>query len=501
MKKSIAFIAVVLSALNCNAQKIDDYDLQDLGDIKQVSLMLTKGSEVTLSGFDRSATEMLQPEFFSITGNATAKFTGNDGNYTIYYADNVLYIANPDMKYPETIWITGDGIGHPKNNIRSGWSMDLPKIFMCNRISDNVYRSTLRLDAGFGFKSFKRRSWDADAGYGSNIFTPYPATSIEKAFWIDGVTGNSHPTGDFIPAWDFTPGVYTLEFDVSKGTCCLIELTGEDTPDEIYSINGVTMIKNIIEDHSYYSAELDLKKGERIEFGNIRHLRYLLQPEYFINRGSHYEFAASDGRYKVSYANERELIYVERIDKTSYVDDVLFLTGVNFAHPCHTGAFNEDKSSWGWDKAKDYVCCVTTSEGIYETTLNLLPGFMLRGYSAKGSWDTAVSPDTFEITGDDASGIGGTANFDTSGPGDFNPGTYHIVFDKNNNTALFTRLAPNDFNNGVTTGINEGKNGVKTIVAIYDLQGQKRNEESIAGPGLYIVKYSDGTTSKMFKIK
>ncbi len=498
-------MTVLLSILNCNAQKINGSDLQVINDVKQVNLMLTKGSEVTFSGFDKSAAEMLQPEFFSVTGSGSATFLGLDGSYNIYYADGVLHIANPDMKFPETIWITGAGIGHPKNKVQQGWSMDLPKIFMCNRVSDNAYRVTLRLDEGFDFKSFNRRSWDGDASFGSNIFTPYPASSIEKAFWIDGNTGNSHPTGDFISAWEFTPGVYTLEFDVSKGTCCLIELTGEETSAEEYSVNGVKMEKSVIEGHSYYSAELNLKKGEMVEFANIRHLRYLLQPEYFINRGVGYEFSAPDGRYRISYANERELIYVERIDKTSFDEDVLFLTGANFAHPATSGAFAEDfsaygneNSGWGWQKPRDYVCCVNTAPGVFETNLYLKNGFMFRGYKAKANWDTVVSPATgYTVKG--ADGIGGTYNFDTSGPGTFTPGSYHIVFDKNENTATFTPVKMSEIGD-VQSGVESvAKDGIRSVVGIFTIQGIRVDNEDSLPSGIYIIKYSDGTASKCLK--
>ncbi len=501
MKKSIVLTMALLGIFSSNAQKINNTDLIVSDNIKQVNLTLTKGSEVTFSGFDKGVAEMIQPEFFSVTGNTTATFLGNNGEYTLYYADDVIYVGSPDKNFPEALWVTGAGICHPKSNVANGWSMDLPKIFMCNRVSNNVYRSTLRLNGGFDFKSFNRRSWDGDAAYGSNIFTPYPASSIEKAFWINGDTGNSHPTGDFISAGDFTPGVYTLEFDVAKGTCCLIELTGEDTPAEVYTVNGVAMVKdNSLPDYSVYSAELNLKKGETVEFGNIRHLQYLLQPEYFTKDGTGYKFAAPDGTYKISYANERELIYIERTDKIALDDDVLFLTGADFAHPASSAAFAEDVAGWGYDKPKDFVCCVTTAPGVYETNLYLKKGFMLRGYKDKGDgkWTNAVQPMEYTVLSEN--GIGGrddNNNFGVSDPEKFTEGTYHIVFDKNNKTAKFSQLAPKDFYTTIPTGVNEVAAGERSIVAIYDLQGRMCPRSAVFEPGLYIVKYSDGSSSKM----
>lgn len=499
MKKSIVLTMALLGIFSSNAQKINNTDLIVSDNIKQVNLTLTKGSEVTFSGFDKGVAEMIQPEFFSVTGNTTATFLGNNGEYTLYYADDVIYVGSPDKNFPEALWITGKGICHPKCNVENDWSMNPTEIFMCNRISDNVYRTMLRLNAGFDFKSFSRRNWDA--GYGSNIFTPYPASSIEKAFWINGDTGNSHPTGDFISAGDFTPGVYTLEFDVAKGTCCLIELTGEDTPAEVYTVNGVAMVKdNSLPDYSVYSAELNLKKGETVEFGNIRHLQYLLQPEYFTKDGAGYKFAAPDGTYKISYANERELIYIERTDKIALDDDVLFLTGADFAHPASSAAFAEDVAGWGYDKPKDFVCCVTTAPGVYETNLYLKAGFMLRGYKDKGDgkWTSAVQPNGYAVLSED--GIGGrdsNENFGVSDPGKFTEGTYHIVFDKNNKTAKFSPLAPKDFYTTIPTGVNEVAAGERSIEAIYDLQGRLRTKSAAHEPGLYVIKYDDGSSSKM----
>ncbi len=501
MKKSIVLTMALLGIFSSNAQKINDTDLIVSDNIKQVNLTLTKGSEVTFSDFGKNVMDMVQPEFFEVTGTDKANFLGNDGEYTIYYVKGVIFVADPGKIFPDALWISGKGLGHPKSEEQTDWSIEPPTMFMCNRISDNVYRTTLKLYEGFDFKSFSRRSWDSDAGYGSNIFTPYPASSIEKAFWIDGNTGNSHPTGDFISAGDFTPGVYTLEFDVAKGTCCLIELTGEDTPAEVYTVNGVAMVKdNSLPDYSVYSAELNLKKGETVEFGNIRHLQYLLQPEYFTKDGAGYKFAAPDGTYKISYANERELIYIERTDKIALDDDVLFLTGAGFAHPASSGAFAEDVAGWGYDKPKDFVCCVTTSPGVYETNLYLKAGFMLRGYKDKGDgkWTSAVQPNGYAVLSED--GIGGrdsNENFGVSDSEKFTEGTYHIIFDKNNKTAKFSQLAPKDFYTTIPTGVNEVAAGERSIIAIYDLQGRMCPRSAVSEPGLYIVKYSDGSSSKM----
>lgn len=503
MKKSIVLTAVLLSVFSGNAQKINDTELSVSGDKRTVSLTLGKGSEVTFSDFGKSVAEMVQPEFFEVTGTDKANFLGNDGEYSIYYVKGVIFVADPGKTFPDALWISGNGIGHPESENQTGWSIEPPEMFMCNRISDNVYRTTLKLYEGFDFKSFRRRSWDSDAGYGSNVFTPYPASSIEKAFWIDGNTGNSHPTGDFISAGDFTPGVYTLEFDVSKGTCSLLELTGEDTPAGEYTVNGATMEKEAIAnypDYSVYSVTLDLRTGDVVTFGNIRHLQYLLQPEYFTKDGAGYKFAAPDGTYKISYANERELIYIERTDKIALDDDVLFLTGADFAHPASSAAFAEDVAGWGYDNPKDFVCCVTTAPGVYETNLYLKKGFMLRGYKDKGDgkWTNAVQPMEYTVLSED--GIGGrddNNNFGVSDPEKFTEGTYHIVFDKNNKTAKFSPLAPNDFYISIPTGVNEIEVGERSIVAIYDLQGRLRTKSAAHEPGLYVIKYTDGSSSKM----
>ena len=66
-----------------------------------------------------------------------------------------------------------------------------------------------------------------------------------------------------------------------------------------------------------------------------------------------------------------------------------------------------------------------------------------------------------------------------------------------NNAGVTTWSTPQEFRTSlVSSVVNSTVNNSKTIEAIYNLQGK---EVSASESGLVIVKYSDGTTQKVFK--
>lgn len=111
----------------------------------------------------------------------------------------------------------------------------------------------------------------------------------------------------------------------------------------------------------------------------------------------------------------------------------------------------------------------------------------------------AVKNTEYTITGDNTEGI--TASDDGNsflGASDesFTPGTYNVVFNTNNKTVNFKRVA---IKNQTTTGIVEtvmAEDADRTVVGMYNLAGVRIDGDSPA-PGIYIVKYSDGSSQKM----
>lgn len=402
-------------------------------------LRLNKGEDIVFGNFG-GIKDVLQPEFFEIKSDVEgrAAFLGESGEYDIYYdaGNGAVYVANPTAAFPDALWITGSGYGHPSGIPVTGWQMEAPNAIMCKKIADNIFESTVYLFDNFDIKTFNALNWSAEAG--SNYYTPYPQSSIEKAFYVTD-EGNAHATGDFIPGSSFVPGRYTLRFNTEKGTCVIKELVNEDDIDESYKVNGQQLQPKTIKDRAYLVAEINLTKGETVTFDGFRNLNYMLQPEYFSKSGEQYSFKAPDGRYRISYSIHQERVYVERTDITTFAEGVLFMTGQYFGHPAST--WLESDLVWWSFEPHNSVCCVTTAPGVYETTLNLRPGFVFCCYPTNDWGDVVIVPENYTILGDNVSGIFTNAtSFMGRQDASFVAGTYSVVLNTNNKTATFKRI-------------------------------------------------------------
>ena len=119
---------------------------------------------------------------------------------------------------------------------------------------------------------------------------------------------------------------------------------------ESYKINGTELTQST--NPSYIAVELNLTKGQVVDFEGFSYLDYMLQPEYFTNENGQYKFNAPDGKYRISYNKDRELIYVEKTTDTEFPETV-WITGAAFGHPRISGLLPDDIGNWGWDNQTD----------------------------------------------------------------------------------------------------------------------------------------------------
>ncbi len=132
-----------------------------------------EGVEVTFSGLT-DLSHSLPPDYFEITGQNTAIFVGDSAIYKAYYlidADYLYVEPQPEVVYPECLWVCGTGFGRPSAPfvITSSWNWNTPFDYApARRVSDGVYQLTIfgRNDDtdenGFGsldFKFFLQRGW------------------------------------------------------------------------------------------------------------------------------------------------------------------------------------------------------------------------------------------------------------------------------------------------------------------------------------------------------
>ncbi len=131
------------------------------------------GQEVTFTGLGDLATS-LPPDYFDVTGDSTAVFLGDSAIYKAkyYIAEDYLYVEpQPDVVYPDAMWICGTGFGKPAPpyEVTSSWNWNTPFDYApCRRLSEGKYQVTIYgknddTDGnGFGsldFKFFFQRNW------------------------------------------------------------------------------------------------------------------------------------------------------------------------------------------------------------------------------------------------------------------------------------------------------------------------------------------------------
>lgn len=360
-----------------------------------------------------------------------------------------MYLENRSVNYPDGLWVCGSNFGHPQAGrvTVATWTFNLPSdAFQCVKISDNVFETTLYLVKDFQFKFYKQRPWGGELA--STTVNPYPINLLGKGwFYSDpatGGTGGGHFTGDFVAGPDFTPGVYRVRIDLNKNICMFIDKVDEgQLGEEFYKINGTELTQS--NDPNYIGVELNLTKGQTVDFEGFSYLDYMLQPEYFTNENGQYKFNAPDGKYKISYNKNRELIYVEKTTGAEFPETV-WITGATFGHPRISGLLADDIGNWGWENPKDFICCVKTGDRIFETNLFLNNDFMFRFYKKKGWNNEITSFDVTIVSEGDLIARGGYWNGDqwqeteNFGPGaNFRAGIYHVKLDMNTNTCTFTK--------------------------------------------------------------
>jgi|GEM_PF-422748 len=351
--------------------KVNGIDLRpqpDAGGVLGVRLNLSKGEVITFNDFGQLENK-LDPTLFTDINGETAKYTGPDGEFTIYYDmdTELIYCQNRSLGYPDCLWICGGGYGSPQagRSVCSGWSWNKPgDINQVFKVAEGVYETQLYLAEGWGFKFFSNCRWESDVwspdnGPWSIDTTPVPATvAIAGYGGYDGRTGYGHFTGDYIAAPEFVPGVYKIRIDTNKGICAF----GDNVDESLATrkINGVELIKPeefftegyTKTDAMYYKNfvlnEIDFTKDQEVSFQGFSRLEYALSPDLFKQTADgKWIFRQATGRYRMMYDFTRGLIYGE----PCFDDGVYWMIGIGLAHPCSD--LWMAVGSWGYNPSVD----------------------------------------------------------------------------------------------------------------------------------------------------
>lgn len=213
----------------------------------------------------------------------------------------------------------------------------------------------------------------------------------------------------------------------------------EDVPD-VPMINDVEFFDDADID-GVMSAYITLTKGETVTISGIPGIDGKIQPAYFSGAGGVYTFNAADGRYKVMYSTEYDLVWAQYANDDwtkNYYPHCVWMCGPGAGHP---GSAGKTPTAWAWDRPWFYTCLVGTGNNIFEADVYLEDGFQFRFYKGHGDWGN-----TFDAQGVDtipeywcgwAAPDVKSVNF---GPGpDFTPGVYHLRLDLNTNILSFLK--------------------------------------------------------------
>jgi hypothetical protein len=192
-----------------------------------------EGVEVTFTGITDLANN-LAPDYFEVTGTNTAKFTGATGLYKAYYYidGGYLYIEpEPEVIYPDAIWMCGTGFGRPSAPYATtaSWNWNSPLDYApCRLVSAGLYQVTVYgknedkggTSAGFGtfdFKFFYKRGWwDADHEIEANTYTVTPAPFFGRTDQGNIGNMNGGPT-----SFD---GVFRITVDMNAKTINVLKI-------------------------------------------------------------------------------------------------------------------------------------------------------------------------------------------------------------------------------------------------------------------------------------
>jgi hypothetical protein len=182
-----------------------------------------EGVEVTFTGL-ADLHKSLPPDYFEITGANTATFLGKDAIYKAYYYKDGAYLyvePQPDVIFPDALWICGTGFGRPSApyEVTSSWNWNSPFDYAPARlVSDGVYQVTiygLNTDGGSGFGTldfkffYKRGWWDAAHEVDAAQYTVTPPFSGRTD------TGN---TGNLNAGTGALEGVFKITLDMNAKT-------------------------------------------------------------------------------------------------------------------------------------------------------------------------------------------------------------------------------------------------------------------------------------------
>lgn len=452
------------------------------GNSMSCTLTIRNGETMVFKGLSQP-TRALQPEWFARETDDTFIFLGPTADYSLVYdiATGLVYVDRRSGSFPEAIWMTGEGWGHPGASAVTcgGWRIDEAKdMITCVRSSKGIFETTVFLSDDFKIKFFKFHAWENEFHAGNlKIATP--------------LVFAHNSTNDFTPGPLARPGTYRIIVDTNLGT---VSAEGVDVKIELpeFKVNGVALASTT-EFPTMLSARVFLKEGSPVSFDGFRaDLEKMIQPDWFgdCNDGKA-TFKGESGTYILCYDLNNKVMYVQ-VATVAYPKYVL-MCGTGFGHPgldfVTSGQFNLTEPS-------NAILCRKVSNMVYEATVWLSGDFHLKCFRHR-DWGAGVGPEELSpvpeniVRSDiweDEEGFA-HATGDIVAGSDFRPGCYTIRFDFSKHVAYLVGTVDNpeaDFSTLKVNGVSMTGSSIAGYMSVdLDLvQGQKMTFD-----GFRYVKY------------
>lgn len=216
--RTVLDLAVVFGSAELQPSSYNGY--------QEAPLSLTSGQTYTVTGIGGLATAV-DPNFFESVSDSEVKFTGPNGEYTLYYnlSKSRLYVEQRGATYPSALWISGMGLGFPQPPYSldidwSGngwnWTVDVHQRAFCKKTGDGTFEVLLYISRNINLKIFQQCGWGGE-------FQSFNFTRTPENILVDGIEpSDGHKTGDFATGTAFTEGVYLLRLDFNQMTIEII---------------------------------------------------------------------------------------------------------------------------------------------------------------------------------------------------------------------------------------------------------------------------------------
>jgi hypothetical protein len=202
-----------IEGININVQ-VNGTRLMADGDFLKATIAFTKGQAVTITGID-DVQGAYNRDFFSYDATKkTCTFTGESGNWEVYYSYkyNYIWVNKMDDVAPASYWIIGSGFtSMPRwsDDYPGDWNLDdVLEVAYLKRLSESVYQAHVYLSDEFDMQIFSNRTWDAKYA----VFSGDRFSGDSAGFKAAGSVN-----ADIVNDDTFTPGYYCVTMDISQG--------------------------------------------------------------------------------------------------------------------------------------------------------------------------------------------------------------------------------------------------------------------------------------------